>query len=380
MKTISLLHPFSAKAIGLSEEDVLLSHSKPHLLALKEIMKNERMKISIDYFTGSLLTKRHNVDGIEKRFWPISYPIFKKRHQWREQYSYSHFHFIAKQTPDLTIINMSGHGSKYVFKLARLLRKKNKPYIAMVGGMNMSYSGNALEYYQNAHHIIVHTYYQKEVIIQKEGFADLDITVLPLGIDTSVFCPKEEKISSSENRLLFVGRISRLKQIEIAIKAVCYLQANHSHKTKLSIIGPVSDTAYYDELKELVSELNASEYVVFLGSVQHDALIEHYQNSDVLLLPSQHESFGMVITEAMSCGVPVVALKGAGGPDEIITDGIDGILSTPEEYTEAVLQFFQNQEAVKQMKINARETVIAKYSIEETTRVLFESIQSALHS
>lgn len=380
MKTISLLHPFSAQAIGLSLEDILLSHSKPQVFALKNIMNVADIKVTIDYFTGSLFCSSKTIDKIEKRFWPISYPIFKKRHHWRKQYSKSHFNFVAKKTPDLTIINMSGHGSKYVFKLAKLLREKQKPYIAMIGGMHMSYIGEAFEYFKNAHHIIVHTNYQKKIIIQKKDFSSFDIRVLPLGVDTSVFKPKEDNELLNNGGLLFVGRITRLKQIEIAIKTVHYLQTHNFSNAELTIIGPVSDSGYYNELKELVETLGLSKNITFIGVIKHSALVNYYQKADLLLLPSQHESFGMVMTEAMSCGVPVAALKGSGGPDEIITDTIDGLLCSRENYSEGILDLFKNKELLREMKLNARKKAVSKYSIEETTRVLTESVNAALSS
>ncbi len=272
---------------------------------------------------------------------------------------------------------MSGHGSRYVFDLSELLLKKNKPYIAMIGGMNMSYDGKALLYYQNAHHIIVHTGVQKKELQLHKGFTHLDIRVLPLGIDTTVFKPKDS-FYISEGKLLFVGRISRLKQIEIAIEALYYLKKTTFENPKLTVVGPISDLDYFTELKTLISKLNIVNNVEFIGSVPHEQLISFYQNCDVLLLPSQHESFGMVMTEAMSCGVPVVALKGAGGPDEIITSQVDGLLTSPENYAEAVHNLVSDAEMLQSMKKNAREKVLKKYSIEETTRVLLDSVNSAL--
>jgi glycosyltransferase involved in cell wall biosynthesis len=53
---------------------------------------------------------------------------------------------------------------------------------------------------------------------------------------------------------------------------------------------------------------------------------KEYLNSSVFVLPSRFEGFGLVIIEAMSCGVPVVAFNCPMGPDEIITDGEDGFL------------------------------------------------------
>lgn len=77
MKSISLLHPFSAKAIGLSERDIFFSHSKPHEKALLKLQK-EGYEVSIDYFTGSLLPFTKKIGDIKKRFWPITKPLIKK--------------------------------------------------------------------------------------------------------------------------------------------------------------------------------------------------------------------------------------------------------------------------------------------------------------
>lgn len=379
MKTISLLHPFSAKAIGLSSKDIIHFHSQPHCHALKEI-SNASLEVSVDYFTGNLLVKKMLVNGIQKRFWPISSPIFKNRHKWRKQFSSFHFNFVKSQTPDLTIINMSGHGSKYVFNLAKLLSQKQKPYLAMIGGINMTYTGDALEYYKNAHHIIVHTEYQKKKILENTAFSNLDIRVLPLGIDTETFKPIPDKILSKNPQMLYVGRISRLKQIELAITALKHLQMNGFDESSLTIIGPSSDPVYFTELKDLVESLELTSSVRFLGSVQHTDLVQHYQLADVLLLPSVHESFGMVMIESMSCGTPVVALKGAGGPDDIIDSDFDGILSTPENYSNDILELFRNTSLLNIMKMNARKKVLDKYSIHETTRVLSRSVNDALNS
>jgi glycosyltransferase involved in cell wall biosynthesis len=377
LKTISLLHPFTAKAIGLQETDLLFSHSKPHVLALQAIRVVGDLDFTIDYFTGSFLKKEVLIEGVKKRFWPVTAPLLKPRHLWRKQYSKSHFNFVANQTPDITIINMSGHGSRYVFDFSELLLKKNKPYIAMIGGMNMSYDGKALTYYQNAHHIIVHTEIQKKELLLHFGFTNLDIRVLPLGIDTAFFKPKDT-FQKSEGKLLFVGRISRLKQIEIAIEALNYLKKTTFENPKLTVVGPISDLDYFKELNILISKLDIVNNIEFIGSVPHEQLIYYYQNCDILLLPSEHESFGMVMTEAMACGVPVVALKGAGGPDEIITSQVDGILTTPENYAKAVHELLSDAELLQSMKKNARAKVLEKYSIEETTRVLLDSVNSVL--
>lgn len=376
MKTISLLHPFSAKAIGLSERDLLKSHSKPQVLALqKSIAKKKDFIFFIDYFTGSFFYKKRENEGVTKRFFPITFPFFK-RHQWRNQFSKFHYLYYYFFTPDLTIINMSGHGSKYVFKLANLILKRNKKYIAMIGGLHMSYEGKALEYYGNANHIIVHTLQQKQELLKNVNFQKFDIRVLPLGIDTNLFQPRNN-ISDKGFNLLYVGRLSRLKQIEVAIDAIGYLKENNI-KCTFNIIGPISDKMYFNELQAQVEKNNCTDSIKFLGSKEHSELIDYYKQSDLFLFPSAHESFGMVMTEAMACGVPVVALNGAGGPDEIVTNEVDGILTEKENFSKRVYEILNSKETLTSYKLAARNKVVSKFGLEATKQIMQNSIESAL--
>ena len=376
MKTVSLLHPFSAKAIGLEEQELYYSHSKPHELALRVIQK-EGYAVTIDYFTGKWFPYKKSMEAITKRFWPISTPLLFNRHGWRKQKSIFHHNHIKKNPPDLTIINMSGHGSPYIFSHAALLKKLHQPYIAMIGGIHMSMTGKALAYYQNAAHLIVHTEIQKQELQKNIDFQKLDIRVMPLGIETEKFKPLKIKNEDSF-KLLYVGRISRLKQIELAIDAVANLVKKGVINTKLTIIGPKSDEHYFKELKGIIDELNIEKHVIFKGVIAHDNLISYYQNADILLMPSAHESFGMVMIEAMACGTAVIALKGSGGPDEIIENGKTGFLCTKENYSDKVYQLISDRQLLKDFSNNSRYFVEQKWSIQQTILSFKESVESIL--
>lgn len=331
-------------------------------------------KVSIDYFTGVPYPYSKTLNRIKKKFWPITKPLSKHRHTWRRQFSQFHYYSNILNPPDVTIINMSGHGSKYCFKLAKLLRKKGKPYIAMIGGIHLATKGQALAYFQKAHHIIVHTEVQKNRMLALEIFKNLTIEVMPLGVDTNVFIPRQN--NNQDIELLFVGRITRLKQIELCLETLASLLENQDKNAKLTIIGPVSDPVYFNELKSLAEKLKITEHLNFLGTVEQKDLVPYYQKASLFLLPSAHESFGMVMVEAMACGTPVVALKGAGGPDEIVEDGINGILATKETFSERVLEFVQNQEMQKKLSVNTRIMVEQKWSLVQTEEALRKSINS----
>lgn len=377
MKSIKFLHPFSAEAIGLSEEELFHLHSKPHIHALM-VLSEEGNNYTLDYFTQKMIFKKLSRGKIIQQFWPVSLFSLLRRNKWRHQYSNRHYRSIKRNPPDLTIINMSGLGSKYVFDLGKLLLSKGKKYIAMIGGMEVSFEGNAIEYFKHANHIIVHTLVQKKALLAKSEFQNLEIHVMPLGIDTKVFAPKKLDSKQLTGDLLFVGRLSRIKNIECAIDAVHYLLNNGFLKANLRVIGPVSDLLYFNELKELVVSKGLSQNVTFEGSKPYSELVEIYQNSELLLLPSYSESFGMVMTEAMSCGMPVIAIKNSGGADEIIEDGIDGVLTDKLNYNSKILEVLSNEQYYLNLRANAIRKVEKEFSLQKTIEALKFSINKAL--
>lgn len=373
---VSFLHPFTAKSIGFEENHLLDSHSIPQVKALKIIQdKKPEWKIIVEYFTGKP-TIYSCFNLLKKIFYPISNT--SKFGKWRSEVSLIHLLKNIFKSPDVTIINTSGHGGKHVFKLAKLLKFKNKKYFAMLGGVHLELTPQLENYYKKASLIIVHTKIQKNTLLCISFFKDKNIEVLPLGIDDSIFKEKPILVKNSTiKQLLYVGRISRLKQIEVAINSMVVLKSNNI-ECRLNIVGPISDLTYYDELKNLVIKLDLIDNVNFIGSVKQEQLVSFYQDADVVLLPSKHESFGMVITEAMACGTPVIALEGSGGPEEIILNGFDGFVVPIENYSHTVLKLLTDQSLLKELSKNSLVSVKNKWSQNRTAEILLDLINENL--
>lgn len=85
--------------------------------------------------------------------------------------------------------------------------------------------------------------------------------------------------------------------------------------------------AYERELRRTVTELGLDDAVHFLG--ERDDIFRVLAGVDILLVPSTEEPFGRTVIEAMAMGVPVIATD-AGGPAEIIRDGVDGLVLPPD--------------------------------------------------
>lgn len=135
---------------------------------------------------------------------------------------------------------------------------------------------------------------------------------------------------TTNNMVLFAGRIQPLKGADLALAAFAALQ--HTDTT-LCIVGEPSGAegdAEFNQLKGFVAAHGLADRVRFVGSVPHDELASYYRAADVCVVPSHTESFGLVALEAASCGTPVVAAS-VGGLRSIVDDGQTGFLMTTRE-------------------------------------------------
>ncbi|TGD57156.1 glycosyltransferase family 4 protein [Flavobacterium humi] len=376
---VTLLHPFTPKAAGVVEKSVPTYHSQPHVKAMANLAQQKGYSCVMEYFTSKMFRYSTSDAVLKWDFYPVRFTLNGDHKKWKKQVSNACLKQYEKETPDVSIINMSGHSSPFSYELSKVILQKGKKYIAMLGGQHYTDNAWSREYYKNADHILVHTNMQKKTMEEMDMFRNLDIRVFPLGVDCTVFVPGNQSANASDApKLLYVGRIVEWKRVHLAIKALHALVQNGFPKASLNIIGPTSSENYLTELKELVQKYDLSKNVHFLGHKEHADLPRYFQEADLFTLPSDKETFGMVMIESMACGTPVAGIDCPGGPADVIANNRDGLLASPEDYPTAVLQLFKNEGLLREMQSKAREKVLEKYSIEETTRVLFASVNSAL--
>ncbi|WP_206197346.1 N-acetyl-alpha-D-glucosaminyl L-malate synthase BshA [Peribacillus frigoritolerans] len=128
----------------------------------------------------------------------------------------------------------------------------------------------------------------------------------------------EYGISEDEKVIIHVSNFRQVKRVQDVVRV--FARVLDKVKSKLLLVG---DGPEMTSVCKLVKELGIKENVLFLGKQNH--LEELYSISDLKLLLSEKESFGLVLLEAMACGVPCVATN-IGGIPEVIKDGISGFL------------------------------------------------------
>lgn len=134
----------------------------------------------------------------------------------------------------------------------------------------------------------------------------------------SSYLKKEYGISEDEKVIIHVSNFRKVKRVHDVIYSFQKIQ--RKVKAKLLLVGDGPEMSF---VNRLVRELGLTEQVLFLG--KQDSLEELYSISDLILLLSEKESFGLVLLEAMACGVPCIGTN-AGGIPEVINDGETGYI------------------------------------------------------
>lgn len=184
---------------------------------------------------------------------------------------------------------------------------------------------------RQADHIIPTNIHLKDHIATHFGIEEDKMTVIPLGIDRGLFRPieKEEarrKLDLSLNRriILYVGALLQIKGVDIMPDIVSRV----SSKIRDPLFVFVGAGPLKDALNGEFERRGEAGNVVFEGSKAHEALPLWYNAADLMVLPTTSEGLGMVVREAISSGLPVVA-SGVGGIPDVVKEGKTGYLTQP---------------------------------------------------
>ncbi len=141
----------------------------------------------------------------------------------------------------------------------------------------------------------------------------LKFKYIPNSIDTEYFLPKStQKIKFDFMNIAFLNKNKNQYMLIEAFTKIFY----DNKDVQLTIVGSGSE---YDNLNSLIQKLNMQQQIKLYGAANRKEVLELLQNSDAFVLSSHYETFGVVIIEAMSCGLPVVATK-CGGPESIVVN------------------------------------------------------------
>ncbi len=219
----------------------------------------------------------------------------------------------------------------------------------------------------------------------KGGLSEDKIVVRYLGVDTDRFTPnraaraqwaEDFKVSDNELILSTVSYLRPFKNPHILVET-CSELAKRKIAARLFVAG---DGDLLPGLQALSEQLGVSDRIHWLGNVPDPKSL--LQASDVFVLASVGEAFGLVLAEAMACGTPVVGSR-HGSLLEVVSEGETGLLATPldaKAFADAIETLARDANRRKQMSQQAIDRVRTRFTVGkavEETLAIYESLEAS---
>lgn len=371
MKNLSrqlwVIYPFTPSAIGVNEDYVIRSNTTNSLFtSLRKLQKEKPIDINAIYITDKRQYFHQDVEGVDYRFFPATWNPENNQTSFGRQWSLKMIIEIVRKRPTLIFLFISGGWFAIFISLICWIFSVH--YCPIIAGWGVSTRRSQKWYYKHALCVIVHTNAHKKLFSDK-GIDTGNFMVMPMGVNTDLFLPKDAGSYGFDHRpvrFLHAGRIEPGKNLLGALHVFNSIQLKFTD-SQIDIIGPATNLEYYQQVISYIKKNNLQDKVYFHGFIPNEKMPEFYTTADMLLFPTLSESFGFVIAESMACGTPVAALSGRGSPDEIIQDGLNGILAKDEtELATKILEVLHSPEKLKRMGQDARLKVESNYSVNRT--------------
>lgn len=211
------------------------------------------------------------------------------------------------------------------------------------------------------------------------------IKVLKVGVDTNIFIPNRltEKNNSLYN-IITVARLVEVKGIIYAIKAVQSLIEKGITNIVYNIIG---NGQLYNEFSTYIKKNNLDQYIILLGSLPQEAIIEHYSQADLFILSSivssegRAEAQGLVLQEAQAMSLPVIATNVGGIPEGLINSqtGFVVLEKSPYAIAEKIEYLVKNPDKAKQMGVRGRQYVKENFDLKIITEKMISIYEDLLN-
>jgi len=195
----------------------------------------------------------------------------------------------------------------------------------------------------------------------------IPVKIIPYGVDTKRFSPKvngeevRERLGIDRNKVILftLQRLIKVKKVDILIKSLKYiLEVNRDIVLVIGGKGPEEHS-----LKALVEELKLYDNVIFTGYIPEKDLPKYFAMSDIFVFSSSNETFGIVISQAMASGKPIVSVNSTAIP-EVVDNGINGILVgslNPKDFAAVVIKLLSNRDILERYSKNSRKKAVEKY-------------------
>ncbi len=324
------------------------------------------------HFISSALPTRLTELNERVRFHEVemmSYPLFE-----HQPYTLALATTMAKvaENEDLDLLHVHyaiPHSISAILARESLLPNRRLPVITTLHGTDITLVGADRSYLPITRYGIVQSdgvtaisNYLKEAT--KETFQFDNIAVIPNFISASEYkrlpVPELRAELAPDDEPLLV-HVSNFRPVKRPVDCVEILARvlKRNIRTRLVMVGDGSERALAEHRARC---LGIYDYCSFVG--KQARIVDYLSAADVLLLPSEQESFGLAALEALACEVPVVA-SGVGGIPEVVTDGETGFLSAVgdvKKMSEDAARLLSDKDLRQEMGISARTQSLSRYN------------------
>lgn len=276
--------------------------------------------------------------------------------------------YSLRQAKKLGVLTVVDRGSCHMACQTQILQEEYERWGLKFTATEPGVYERELQEYAQADRISIPSFFAKRTFIE-QGVPEFKLIHVPYGTSLKKFYPVPKE--NTTFRVMHCGGITLRKGVQYLLQAFHELNLPDA---ELWLVGSL-----HPEIEPFLAKYQSSR-IIFKGKQPQNQLHWFYSQCSVFCLASVEDGFGMVIPQAMSCGLPIIHTTNTGGED-IVRDGVDGF-SVPirdvEALKEKILFFYENPEQRDQMGKNALEQARQSLSWDDYGKKMVAAYQSAL--
>jgi glycosyltransferase involved in cell wall biosynthesis len=338
---------------------------------------------------------KYNVKIFKTRDMISAFSRSKKTHEYFLVYEKALFEYIKKEKPNIIVCNLWYKFS--TIQMAKYCKKNKIPFILQtemqrypksIMGKAYAYAGLKAfkDIFKNAKYILPWTKGSYNFFLKQKCVKDKNkLIIISPGINIEKFHKvKVRKKNPHTLKILCIGRFLEYKRHEDLIKALKYIKDSKKIDLKLDIIGKGFTTAsslsvVERKIEKLIEKNKLSKEVQILEGVPYEEITRVYCEHDILVLPSYNEAIGLVIPEAMACGLPVIVSDSAGASTYVENEKNGYIFETfnYKDLADKIIRL-NNPDKRKKMGEEAEKHIKKNFEAKITGKKFSEIIKKAL--
>jgi len=315
---------FKEQAEALAKDKTKVGVIALTQVTIQEILKNKKLRFENNEHTqNDVITYQKDYFIFPKIYRKLAVCKIRREYHFKKLFKA----YISKNgIPDIVHLHSFFYGHLAIW----IKKEYNIPYVVTEHSTTFArdlLSHSEIQYastvYKNADKTLA---VSKEFKILLKEKTKVNFDYLPNIVNVDFFKQVQNKSNRSNIRFITIGQLEPKKNQVMLIKAF-KLAFEKEKDVELIIVGEGGE---HQNLTKLIRNLNLEQNVTLYGKASREEIKELLHTSDIFVLSSFYETFGVVLIEALSCGLPLISTK-SGGPESIITNKNIGTLSEIDE-------------------------------------------------